>query len=184
MKIYSNFSFLAFTLISFISLSLNAQNIFDFSNNVTLKKWTIVNDDVMGGVSSSSLTINNSGHGFFSGKISLDNNGGFASVRYNLKKINVTKDNTINIVLKGDKKIYQLRIKENNYDYHSYVHNFITSGKWEVISINLSDMYPSYRGIKLNDQKFSGNQIKQLSILISNNVEENFSLLIDKFYVQ
>ena len=184
MKIYSNFSFLAFTLIYSISLPVNAQNIFDFSNNLTLKNWTIVNDDVMGGVSSSSLTINNSGHGVFSGKISLDNNGGFASVRYNLKKFNVSKNNTINIVLKGDKKIYQLRIKENNYDYHSYVYNFTTSGKWEVISINFSDMYPSYRGRKLNAQNFSGNEIKQVSILISNNLEENFSLLIDKFYIQ
>lgn len=184
MKEYSNLSFLAFILIFLVNFSLNAQNIFDFSNNLTLKNWNIVNDDVMGGVSSSSLTINNSGHGVFSGKISLDNNGGFASVRYNLNKINVTKDKTINILLKGDKKIYQLRIKENHYDYHSYVHNFTTSGKWEVISINFSDMYPSYRGRKLNAHNFSGNEIKQLSILISNSVEEKFSLLIDKFYVQ
>ena len=60
MKQSSNLSFLA--LIFLVNFSLNAQNIFDFSNNLTLKNWNIVNDDVMGGVSSSSLTINNSGH--------------------------------------------------------------------------------------------------------------------------
>ena len=184
MKMFRKFSFLAITLISVISFSLNAQNIFDFGSDLNLKSWYIVNDDVMGGASSSTLTINNSGHGVFSGKISLKNNGGFASTRYNFNKINVSKDNTINIILKGDKKIYQFRIKEKNYDYHSYVYNFITSGKWEVISINLKDMYPSYRGRKLNEQNFSGNEINQLSILISNKVEENFSLLIDKLYIK
>ncbi|OUV70063.1 MAG: CIA30 family protein [Flavobacteriales bacterium TMED123] len=171
-------------LISVVSFSLNAQNIFDFGSDLNLKNWYIVNDDVMGGASNATLTINNSGHGVFSGKISLKNNGGFASTQHNFKKINVSKGNTINIVLKGDKKIYQFRIKENIYDYHSYVYNFITSGKWEVISINLKDMYPSYRGRKLNDKNFSGKQINQLSILISNKVEENFSLLIDKLYIK
>ena len=184
MKIFNNLSSIAIVILSIISFSLNAQNIFDFGSDVNLKNWYIVNDDVMGGVSSSTLTINNSGHGLFSGKISLDNNGGFASARHNLKNINVSKNNTINIILKGDKKIYQLRIKENNYDYHSYVYNFMTSGKWEVISINLKDMYPSYRGRKLNDQNFNGKQINQLSILISNKLEESFSLLIDKLYIK
>ena len=184
MKIFRNSSFLVITLASLTSISLNAQNIFDFGSDLHLKNWYIVNDDVMGGVSTAKLTINNSGHGVFSGKISLENNGGFASARHNFKKINVSKDNTINIIVKGDKKKYQLRIKENNSDYHSYVYNFITSGKWEVISINLYDMYPSYRGRKLNDQNFCGYHINQLSILISNKVEENFSLLIDKIYIK
>ena len=182
MKIFNNFSSLAVVILTIISFSLNAQNIFDFGSDVNLKNWYIVNDDVMGGFSSATITVNKSGHGVFSGKISLDNNGGFASVRHNLKNY-ISKDNTINIVLKGDKKIYQLRIKENNYDYHSYVYNFTTSGKWEVVSINLNDMYPSYRGRKLNSQNFNGKQINQISILISNKVVENFSLLIDKLYI-
>ena len=184
MKIFNNFLFLAITLISFISFSLNAQNIFDFDSDVNLKNWYIVNDDVMGGVSSSTLSIDNAGHAIFSGEISLENNGGFASIRHNFKKISVSKNNSINIILKGDKKIYQIRIKENNYDYHSYVYNFTTSGKWEVISINLNDMYPSFRGRRLNDQNFNGNHINQISILIANKVEENFSLLIDKLYLK
>ena len=71
MKMFNNFLFLAITLISFISFSLNAQNIFDFDSDVNLKNWYIVNDDVMGGVSSSTLSIDNSGHGIFSGEISL-----------------------------------------------------------------------------------------------------------------
>ena len=104
MKIFNNFSFLAIAIISVISFSLNAQNIFDFGSDLNLKNWYIVNDDVMGGVSSSTLTINNSGHGIFSGQISLDNNGGFASIRHDFKKTNVSKNNTINIVLKGDEK--------------------------------------------------------------------------------
>lgn len=42
--------------------------------------WTTVNDPVMGGASTSRLTFGNGGL-VFSGTISLDNNGGFASAR-------------------------------------------------------------------------------------------------------
>jgi hypothetical protein len=36
----------------------------------------------MGGESSSTFQIASEGHGVFEGNISLDNNGGFSSVRY------------------------------------------------------------------------------------------------------
>lgn len=42
--------------------------------------WTTVNDPVMGGLSTSRITFDNGGL-LFSGNISLENNGGFASAR-------------------------------------------------------------------------------------------------------
>ena len=43
--------------------------------------WRQTNDDVMGGVSTSRMTIDKNGHGVFLGNVSLDNNGGFAMTR-------------------------------------------------------------------------------------------------------
>ena len=43
--------------------------------------WNAVNDDVMGGRSSSSMRLTSDGSAVFEGEVSLDNNGGFASVR-------------------------------------------------------------------------------------------------------
>ena len=52
--------------------------LFDFSNT-NAPAWQVVNDDVMGGVSTSSFRVTN-GIAVFRGEVSLENNGGFASV--------------------------------------------------------------------------------------------------------
>jgi hypothetical protein len=45
------------------------------------KQWRIVNDDVMGGMSQSSFAQTPEGRAIFKGEVSLENYGGFASVR-------------------------------------------------------------------------------------------------------
>ena len=52
--------------------------------SIGLKNWNIVNDDVMGGISSSSLSLNQDNNLLFNGNLSLANNGGFASTRMRL----------------------------------------------------------------------------------------------------
>jgi hypothetical protein len=47
----------------------------------TADDWFVVSDGVMGGVFSSSMEVTSGGTGVFAGRLSLENNGGFASVR-------------------------------------------------------------------------------------------------------
>ena len=54
--------------------------LFDFDSTDSAEGWSVVNDTVMGGVSSGLVAVEN-GSLIFSGELSLDNNGGFASVR-------------------------------------------------------------------------------------------------------
>ncbi|MFM8856063.1 MAG: CIA30 family protein [Actinomycetota bacterium] len=54
--------------------------LFEFASPDSATGWSVVNDTVMGGVSSGQLAVED-GVMFFSGELSLDNNGGFASVR-------------------------------------------------------------------------------------------------------
>ena len=71
-------------------LSLISQNsIYDFKNKTNSNEWTIINDDVMGGISKSNFLVNKKGFGVFEGRISTAYNGGFASVRYDCKRIYV-----------------------------------------------------------------------------------------------
>ena len=44
-------------------------------------EWWVINDTVMGGRSSSSWQLSEHDIGVFQGSVSLENNGGFASVR-------------------------------------------------------------------------------------------------------
>ncbi|MBK8853830.1 MAG: CIA30 family protein [Saprospiraceae bacterium] len=68
-----------------LSASSNMKEIYNFSTQTNIKEWRIVNDDVMGGISKSSILLTDTGHGQFSGHVSLENNGGFASIQLNTK---------------------------------------------------------------------------------------------------
>ena len=104
--------------------------VFNFSENSNLQNWQVVDDGVMGGKSKGSFTLNDEGNGVFSGHVSLENNGGFSSVRYRFKTLKIKNFNKFKIRLKGDGKAYQFRLKSNAYDNFSYVKEFQTSGKY------------------------------------------------------
>ena len=163
---------------SFISKKEN-KTIFEFGENRDLSNWYILNDGVMGGVSSSSFNIDKNGFGNFEGHVSTDNNGGFASVRYR-SNIYLNDSKSIKLRIKGDGKDYQFRIKQNSSDFESYITTFSTTGLWETIELEFKDMYPSFRGQKLDKPNFGGLKFDELSILIGNKRNESFSLKIDK----
>ena len=117
---------------SFISMlliltSMNSHIIFDFNQKAIIKDWVIVDDGVMGGKSAGSFSLNEQGHGVFEGSVSLENNGGFSSLRYSSERILVQDFTTIALKIKGDGKNYQFRIKSNTGDYYSYITTFSTS---------------------------------------------------------
>lgn len=159
---------------------MTSQVIFDFDKNVNIDNWMIVDDVVMGGRSSGNFTLSPEGYGIFEGAVSLENNGGFSSVRYGFEKIKVKEFTKIILKIRGDGKDYQFRIKSNSEDYYSYISAFSTTGEWQEIEILLKDMYPSFRGRKLDLPNFSKEYIEEVTFLIGNKNKENFKLLIDK----
>ena len=161
-------------------LLINSQLIFDFNHNSNITDWKIVDDVVMGGRSNGKFKIDSYGNGVFSGDVSLENNGGFSSVRYQFEKINTTKESKVIIRLKGDGKEYQFRIKNNRNTYYSYITNFKTNGEWENIIINLKDLYPSFRGQTMNIPNFTGTSIEEIVFLIGNKKNESFTKAVLK----
>ena len=138
----------------------------------------------MGGKSSGTFKLSAEGHGVFEGAISLENNGGFSSVRYRFEKILIREYTKIILKIRGDGKKYQFRIKPNSDDYYSYISPFSTTGEWQEIQILLKDMYPSFRGRKLDQPNFSNDYIEEITFLIGNNSQEEFKLLIDKIVLK
>ncbi|WNH09583.1 CIA30 family protein [Thalassobellus suaedae] len=153
--------------------------IFDFNKDADIQDWNVVDDVVMGGISSSEFKLNADGFGVFEGHVSLENNGGFSSVQYQFEKTEVAKYRSIKIRLKGDGKNYQFRVKDNTRNYYSYITTFSTTNEWQVVEIALKDMYPSFRGKRLNTPNFSHDFIEQITFLISNKKNEDFKLIID-----
>jgi NADH dehydrogenase [ubiquinone] 1 alpha subcomplex assembly factor 1 len=167
-----------------LSSPKSPQVIFDFNNNSVLNNWRILDDTVMGGVSSSTFQLTTNGNGVFEGNISLKNNGGFSSVRFNTSKTLVKEYTKVVILLKGDGKDYQFRIRTNAEDSHSYITPFSTTGEWQEIEFTLKEMYPSFRGRKLDQPNFDAAYFEALTFLIGNKKKEYFKLLIDKIELQ
>jgi len=158
--------------------------LFEFNKDADLSDWYVMDDVVMGGRSDGNLKINEEGHGIFFGDVSLENNGGFSSIQYKFDTKLVYRYKICKIRLKGDGKSYQFRMKSNDFDRHSYISHFETSGEWETIEIPMADMYPSFRGRKLDLPNYSGKKLSQISFLISNKKAEAFELELDWIELQ
>lgn len=162
-----------------LSTKIDMKKIYTFSSHTNIREWRIVNDGVMGGVSKSSLLLTDGGHGQFSGHVSLANNGGFASIQLNTAVELEEEKKFIVLRVKGDGKRYEFRLTGEISQSESYVHQFATTGEWEIIRLAISEFYPQFRGRRLNIPNFNFKSIGQMSFLIANKQEEDFVLLID-----
>jgi hypothetical protein len=161
---------------------MSQTTVFKFSNDAK-NNWMVVNDGVMGGISKSKIEVDNNGIGVFSGTVRLENNGGFASVRHTVKKVDLSEKSKFIIIIKGDGKVYQFRCKSNLYDRQSYVFEFKTTGDWQEIEVPFAEMYPRYRGYKLDMPNYEGETLAEIAFLIGNKKPENFKLEIDSISV-
>lgn len=154
--------------------------IFEFSASSSIEKWTLVDDVVMGGKSGGDFFLSKEGFGVFAGTVSLENNGGFSSVRYPYTKTDLSQYTKIVIRLRGDKKNYQFRVKSKRSDYYSYTHTFSTNGDWQTIEIPFSALNPAFRGRSLQMPSYPAESIEEIAFLIGNKKNERFQLEIAK----
>lgn len=167
-----------------ISFAMNSILLFDFNKESDIVNWKIVDDGVMGGLSSSTFRVDKDGNGNFSGIVSTDNNGGFCSVRYFFKPTTLKNQKTFSIRLKGDGKKYQFRVKSKVNDYYSYVYEFQTTSDWQTVEIPITEMYASFRGRTLNLPNYDGSSLEEIAFLVGNKKNESFQLMIDKIEVR
>lgn len=156
--------------------------LFDFDSTETTGKWFIVNDDVMGGVSTSKLTFSESGFATFSGELSPKNYGGFASVRAIVEGKEAPQSNGIKIRLKGDGNIYSIRFRtSNNFDGYAYQAKVKTvKGEWKEFKIPFKDFEPTYRGRILSGKPdLEYKNVAQFGLLVADKQFGMFSLDID-----
>lgn len=86
------------------------QLLFVFTGADAGKEWQAVNDGVMGGVSEGKFTITDRKTLAFFGTLSLENNGGFASVRTKAKKLGLESGDSLRVRVRGDGREYSLNL--------------------------------------------------------------------------
>ena len=174
--------YLAFQFL--VLITIQQMTLFDFNFESNIRNWKIVDDVVMGGRSDGNFKINDTGYGEFSGYVSLKNNGGFSSVRYNFNTVSSSNFKSFQLRIKGDGNPFQFRVKSSNRKRFSYIYTFNTSGDWETISIPFNKMEPAFRGYKLDQPNFDGVQMEEIAFLIGNKKEQSFKLFIDSIILE
>jgi hypothetical protein len=148
----------------------------------TESQWRIVNDGVMGGLSSSNVNVNEDNKIVFKGIVSLENNGGFASLRSPVKNYNFEKFSGIELRMKGDGKRYSISMKETSYfTGYFYTTSFDTKNdEWMVIKIPFDEFKLYYFGKETGSNKnIPLNNIKEISLLIGDKQKGAFSAQLD-----
>lgn len=156
--------------------------LFDFENHESIKLLFITNDSVMGGISQSRLDWNQTGCLQFSGNVSLENNGGFASFRSKQMEFELKAEDCIFLRVKGDGKKYRISLGTDQiWNGVYYYHDFETQeGKWIDIVAPLTDFVPRFRGrIISNAPALNAENIKSVGIMIADYQNGDFAIEID-----
>ncbi|MEM9448348.1 MAG: CIA30 family protein [Cyanobacteria bacterium P01_E01_bin.6] len=154
---------------------VSSRLIFDFrSSNSSLDTiWGAVDDVVMGGVSQSGLTTIEQG-ALFSGIVSTDNSGGFASVRTRNfdPPLNLQDYSGIELRVRGDGNRYKFLLRdETRWDGVGYSSSFDTTADiWMTVRIPFQEFVPVFRARTLTD----GQQVDPSSL-------RAFQLMLSKF---
>lgn len=139
--------------------------------------WRVVNDDVMGGRSSSDFNLAD-GLLTFSGATNT-NGGGFASIRTGLMDFGLAGFSNFTLRVRTDGRTYTLLLRPQNQRI-SYRMDFTTAvGQWQEIVLPVEMFQASWRGRKLNEPSIDPANIAQLGIMISDGRDGEFNVEID-----
>lgn len=153
----------------------------DFANT-SPANWQIVDDNVMGGISRSSLEMNRDGFAVFSGIVSLRNNGGFASVRAQAQNpANLSDFKGMSVRILGDGKVYCLRVRtvvNGRVTPYSFEARFATTpGEWETHTFPYSEFKAVFRGSDVRgNPKLTAESVIEVGFMIRDGQEGPFQL--------
>ncbi len=154
------------------------QRLVDFSDPDEGGRWFVVNDGVMGGLSEGHFHAEE-GIGIFSGQLSLDQGGGFASVRRVPTTYPLAGTQGVLLRMRGDGRTYQCRVRNDRaFDGIAYGAPFDTqSGKWLMVRLPWSAFAAVYHGREVPDAPpLDPAQLEQLGVLLSDRQAGAFRL--------
>ena len=174
MKFFCSLLVVSFSTSLFGDIRLSKQN-----GKLSKLNWKVVNDTVMGGRSSSRWTSNSSAF-IFEGNLSLENNGGFASIRCELKNNDLSNEDGIYLKVKGDGRKYQFRIQSKVSRWANYSNEFKTKKDLvQTFYLPFKDFKPSWRGRRLNNlPTLKGEDVVGIGFLLGDKIQGKFKLEI------
>lgn len=145
--------------------------------------WRVVDDGVMGGLSQGKREISKDGILRFFGTLSLENNGGFSSLRTGIVKLDLGGAEGVILRVRGDGRTYQVRLGTDA-EYRgremSFQAGFPTAkGEWTEVKVPFKRFIGTWRGMDLPDKTFDPSRIRRLGLILADKNEGPFELRVD-----
>ena len=155
--------------------------LFKFTGVDPYPAWPAINDAVMGGVSKGEAQLTEDGMDF-SGDLSLENKGGFASV-YTRVDLDLSNYSGIRLKLLGDGRSYQLRFESDALHLQRWPVSFsgdfeTVDGEWMEVFIAFSELSQTWRGRRLRGHSFSEDNIRRVALMLADGQAGEFSLKV------
>lgn len=146
----------------------------DLSRSEVVQTFRVINDVVMGGVSSSRLSSTD-GAMVFEGEVSLENNGGFASFRGPVRF--PAESAALLLTVRGDGKHYKLTLKlDDSTSTAQYQAVFVAPRKWETLRFKPADFAASFRGRAVVAPSLRLVDVQYVGLLISDKQSGAFKI--------
>ena len=155
--------------------------LFTFDKPDAANKWQTVNDGVMGGISDGRFKINDDKNMEFFGTLSLENNGGFASVRSRPAEVNLENGDSIAARVRGDGREYTMNLYvPRGSGGYSFRQSFKTKkGEWIEVSFPVNQFVATYRGRVFPNQKLDPTKVNSLGFLLGDKKAGPFKLEVE-----
>ncbi len=176
------------TMISFAMLflasPLTAQEqqgvLFTFNTPEAASQWQTVNDGVMGGRSDGRFTVNDEQRMEFYGTLSLENNGGFASIRSRTRPMNLRPGASIVARVRGDGRQYSMNLyvpsRQMAFSYRAFFDTI--KNEWTEVTIPLADFQATSFG-RIVNQPLNPADVQSFGFLLGDKKAGPFKLEIE-----
>ncbi|MEL7338947.1 MAG: CIA30 family protein [Bacteroidota bacterium] len=163
-------------------LSSNVGIELDFGSEKDGTDWQTLNDGVMGGLSNGQVALTPNALKFF-GEVSLDNYGGFTSVKSPFGQYDLSNAKKLTIRYKTEGQLISISLENSDAFYKPYYKLLLpdTKGKWMTAEANISDFKEYNLGqetaIAISDGFLKG--VKRIGFITSEKRAGRFAVEID-----
>ena len=152
-----------------------------FDTPASTRNWQAINDGVMGGVSVSRMRFDSAGYAVFEGEVSLENNGGFASVRASQLHLGGADTVAYRLTVCGDGHTYKLNLRtDTGFDGVNYQAVFTPAPElWAQTVLPVTSFEPSFRGRFVQGAlPLRPEAVRQVGLMISDRQAGEFRLMV------
>lgn len=170
-----------------IAALLVAVTLLDFDDPADAALWRPVDDVVMGGVSRSAFEQAGPGVARFRGTVSLENSGGFASVRTPPRDWGTAGARSFVLRVRGDGKTYKFTLRTGDgFDGIQYQQRFVApAGAWHDVELPVSGFVATFRGRKVPfAPALDAARVRALGLMISDRQAGPFELHVDRIAIE